>query len=56
MKTLNLKLGAYASLVGIAHLIAGVQLGMVYRNPMNSALDKFILRVIDYLFYLKDLF
>jgi len=56
MKTLNLKLGVYASLVAIAHVMVGVQLGMFYRNPMNGALDEVILRVIDYLHYLKDLF
>jgi hypothetical protein len=56
MKTLNLKLGGYASLVAVAHLLAGVQLGMFYRNPMNSSLDNAILRVIDWLHYLKDLF
>ncbi len=56
MQILNYKLGVYASVVGIAHLIAGFQLGAFYHNQAGSMLDKVILRVIDSLYYVKDLF
>ena len=53
---LNYKLGVYASVVSVTHLVVGVYLGAFYHNQAGSMLDKFILRVIDSLYYVKDLF
>lgn len=56
MSAVNPQLGATYALVSFLHVVIGAYLGVYYQHQLNSGFDKFLLRLVDVLYAIKDAF